>query len=144
MNLRKALLPLAALPLLGAVPPTGADITVTISNMRSHDGLVSACLAPDKKAFPDCGAPGGMDLTIPADKAGSFTFRNVAPGRYAIALLHDENGNGKIDKALMIPKEGFGFSRDAPIRMGPPAFSAAAFEVGGTNVSQPIKMRYIL
>lgn len=143
MKYGKAVLPLAALPLLGATPPTGADITVTVSNMRSHKGLVSACLAHEKAAFPDCSGRGGMDLTIPAEDAGQFTFRNVAPGRYAIALLHDENSNGKIDKALMIPKEGFGFSRDAPVRMGPPPFSAAAFEVDGENVRQPIKMRYI-
>lgn len=144
MNFRKALLPLAALPLLGATPPTGADITVTVSNLRSHKGLVSACLAHERHAFPDCSRPGGRDMTIPAGEADRFTFRNIAPGRYAIALLHDENSNGKIDKALMIPKEGFGFSRDAPIRMGPPTFSAAAFDVADEDVSQPIKMRYIL
>ncbi|RVQ67637.1 DUF2141 domain-containing protein [Croceicoccus ponticola] len=140
----RILLPLAAVPLLGATPPVGADVTVMVSNMRSANGLVSACLAHEKAAFPDCSGPGGLDMTVPAGKAKAFTFRNVVPGRYAIALLHDENSNGKIDKALMIPREGFGFSRDAPVRMGPPPFSAAAFEVGEDDISQPIKMRYIL
>lgn len=138
------LLPLAAAPLLGATPPQGVDVTVTVSNMRSAKGLVSACMAHVKTEFPDCKGPGGLDMTVPADKAGRFAFRNVAPGRYAIALLHDENANGRIDKALMIPTEGFGFSRDAPVRMGPPPFSAAAFDVGTSDVNQPIKMRYIL
>lgn len=138
------LLPFAAAPLLGATPPQGVDVFVTVSNMRSDKGLVSACMAHLKADFPDCRGPGGLDLSVPADKAGRFAFRNVAPGRYAIALLHDENGNGKIDKALMIPTEGFGFSRDAPVRMGPPPFSAAAFDVAGSDVSQPIRMRYIL
>lgn len=136
-------LPLLALPLLGATPPTGADVTVEISHMRSTSGLVSACLAHAKAAFPDCSGAGGRALTVPSAKADHFTFRNVQPGRYAIAVLHDENGNGKVDKALMIPKEGFGFSRDAPIRMGPPPFAAAAFEVAGQDQSQPIRMRYI-
>ena len=80
----------------------------------------------------------------PADKAATITFRGVAPGRYAIAVFHDENGNGKMDKALLIPKEGFGFSRDAPVRMGPPPFSAAAFDVADKDVRQSIKMRYML
>ncbi|WP_066559407.1 DUF2141 domain-containing protein [Croceicoccus bisphenolivorans] len=141
---RALLLPLAALPLLGATPRHGVDITVTVSHMRSVDGLVSACLAAGKSEFPDCDDGGAMNLTLPAGQAREFSFRNVAPGRYAIALLHDENGNGKIDKALMIPKEGFGFSRDAKIMMGPPPFSAAAFEVADEDQSQPIKMRYIL
>lgn len=142
--LRIMLLPLAAAPLLGATGPAGADISVTVSNMRSDKGQVFACLADAKAAFPDCEGPGGHGLTLSAGEARSFQFRNVAPGRYAIALLHDENGNGKIDKALLIPREGFGFSRDAPLRMGPPPFSAAAFDVDGKNVRQPIRMRYIL
>ena len=144
MKMRRLLLPLAALPLIGATPRVGADIEVTVTNMRSEDGQVFACLAPAKDSFPDCKGGGGMDLKIPADEAGHFAFHGVAPGRYAIAILHDENGNGKIDKALMIPKEGFGFSRDAPVRMGPPPFAKAAFDVGREDVVQPIKMRYIL
>jgi uncharacterized protein (DUF2141 family) len=52
----------------------------------------------------------------------AITFANVAPGRYAVALFHDENANGRLDKVLMVPKEGFGFSRDAPVRFGPPRF----------------------
>lgn len=72
-------------------------------------------------------------------------FEGVRPGRYALALLHDENGNGKADRALlMIPKEGFGFSRDAPVRMGPPPFGAAAFEVRNGAVKQAVQMRYML
>ncbi|MBL4858826.1 MAG: DUF2141 domain-containing protein, partial [Erythrobacter sp.] len=75
----------------------------------------------------------------------TLTFRGVKPGRYAIALLHDENSNGKADRALgMMPKEGFGFSRDAPVRMGPPAFSDAVFEMTGEDRSMAIKMRYML
>ena len=36
------------------------------------------------------------------------------------SLLHDENENSKLDTMLKIPKEGFGFSRNPAIRMGPP------------------------
>ena len=64
-------------------------------------------------------------------------------GRYAISLLHDENGNGKADMALMIPREGFGFSRNAPVRMGPPSFASAAFAVSGATVRETIRMRYM-
>ena len=80
---------------------------------------------------------------VSADTTVSFSFRGVRPGTYAIALLHDENANGKADKALIIPKEGFGFSRDAKVRMGPPKFSAAAFTVADDPVQQRITMRYL-
>jgi len=68
----------------------------------------------------------------------------VSPGRYAVSLFHDENANGKLDKMVMIPREGFGFSRDAPVHFGPPSFSAAAFDVGAMPVRQAIRMRYML
>ena len=69
----------------------------------------------------------------------------MKPGRYAIALLHDENENGKADRALgMMPREGFGFSRDAPVRMGPPKFHDAAFEMVSQDRQMTIKMRYML
>ena len=69
----------------------------------------------------------------------------MKPGRYAIALLHDENSNGKADRVLgMMPKEGFGFSRDAPVRMGPPKFRDAAFDMGTSDRELTIKMRYLL
>ena len=52
--------------------------------------------------------------------------------------------NGKVDKALFLPTEGFGFSRDAKARFGPPRFSSAAFRVDSSApVYQTIRMRYL-
>ena len=59
-----------------------------------------------------------MSVSARSDMVLEFT--DVPPGTYAIALLHDENGNGRADRVLMVPREGFGFSRNAPVRMGPP------------------------
>ncbi|UIP07240.1 DUF2141 domain-containing protein [Erythrobacter sp. SDW2] len=131
-------------PLL--VGNTGArqDISVTVTDLRSAEGKVLACLTANAKAFPNCDKdPKALAMTVKAGTTVSFTFHDVKPGTYAISLLHDENGNGKADKALMIPKEGFGFSRDARVRMGPPKFSAAAFAVAAEPVHQRIRMRYL-
>jgi uncharacterized protein (DUF2141 family) len=131
--------------LVGAAAPA-ADVRVTVTGLRSHKGLVQACLTDDPHSFPDCSADKtARTLTVPASGKVVLDFTGVEPGRYAIALLHDENGNGRADMALaMIPKEGFGFSRDAPVRMGPPKFAAAAFEIARDDVRQTIRMRYLL
>jgi uncharacterized protein (DUF2141 family) len=81
---------------------------------------------------------------VPAASNDVIAFQHVLPGRYAVALFHDENANGRMDKMLMMPREGFGFSRDAPIRFGPPRFSAAAFTLGETQLTTSIRMRYLL
>ena len=147
--IRLALLPCAALALGGGAPlvqPT-AKITVTVTNLRNADGVVLACMTASEKNFPKCrGVAGTKSSRVDAHEGQlTLTFDDVKPGHYAIALLHDENGNGKADRALgMMPREGFGFSRDAPVRMGPPAFHDAEFEVGPVDRSITIRMRYML
>lgn len=102
-----------------------------------------ACLTARPDAFPECqNDPAARRLIVPAT-APNLDFGQVAEGRYAIALIHDENSNGKLDKRLMIPREGFGFSQDAPVVMGPPRFASAAFAVGSVNERMSIKMRYL-
>ena len=155
MRFRLLLAPMAALLTTSGLAHSGvpverggaarsATINFTVTDLRSTKGEVHACLAPGRDSFPDCSAGKGRTLTLPATEHMRFSFPDVPSGRYAIALLHDENGNGKIDKALMIPREGFGFSRDAPLRMGPPSFKDAAFDVDAKGVNQSIRMRYII
>ena len=53
----------------------------------------------------------------------TVTFTDLPKGEYAIAIFHDENGNGTMDVGKMgIPIEKFGFSNDAKCVMGPQAF----------------------
>lgn len=134
------------MPLAGAGGPQGATVTVSVTEVRSAKGVVRACMTAEPVRFPSCNtAAGAHSVVVPADGAITVTFAGVAPGRYAIALLHDENNNGKMDRAMgMMPREGYGFSRDAPVRMGPPRFEAAAFEVGAQEVTKRIRMRYML
>ena len=143
---RVALTAALALPLLASAGPPPSTVSVTVTGLRSTKGMIRACLTPDPQRFPDCrGAADALSLSVPAATHVELTFRGVPAGSYAIALLHDENANGRADKALgLIPTEGFGFSRDAPVRMGPPRFGQAEFPVDGRDVSQTIRMRYLM
>jgi len=143
---RIALSLLAAAPLLiGASAPAGQDVRVDVSGLRSTKGLVQVCMTARRDRFPECkGDALAFTATLSAAGSRTVTFAHVPPGHYAIALLHDENGNGKVDRTLLIPREGFGFSRDARVTMGPPKFDAAAFDVGAVPVRQAIRMRYLL
>ena len=128
-----------------AEPGGGADLQVTVTGLRSGRGQVMACLAAGPEAFPDCRGPVSRHAKVPA-AMGEVTldFGAVPPGTYAISLFHDENGNGKLDKVMLIPREGFGFSRDAPVRMGPPSYSSAAFAAGAKPEHLKVKLRYML
>lgn len=140
---------LAAPLLLGATGPGtdfgGQEVRIEVSGLRNAKGLVRICMTPHKARFPECkGDSTAFTASVPAGEARQVTFAHVPPGHYAIALLHDENSNGKADRALLIPREGFGFSRDAKVVMGPPSFADAMFDVGQAPVRQAIRMRYLL
>lgn len=112
--------------------------------LRSHKGQLLACMTAMPGAFPDCSKdPHAQHLTVPASGKMELKFQMVTSGRYAISLLHDENGNGRADMMLMVPREGFGFSRDAAVHFGPPRFAAAAFTVASEAETQTIRMRYM-
>lgn len=134
----------------GAAPPATvetAEVTVVATGVRNTHGVMRACMTSDAGRFPRC-RDGAIAYQAVSGAAPSVTlvFSGVKPGRYAIALLHDENNNGKADRAaMMIPTEGFGFSRDAPVRFGPPKFAAAAFDVApGARERMSIRVRYLI
>jgi uncharacterized protein (DUF2141 family) len=80
---------------------------------------------------------------VPAG-APRIRFDDLAPGTYALAAIHDENGNARLDTLFGMPREGFGFSRNPPIGFGPPRFARAEFRVGDGGEPQIIRMRYLL
>ena len=122
-----------------------SDVSIVVTGLRSKRGQVLACLTARPKAFPDCDKdPDARHLIVPASEPLVLDFGEVPDGRYAAALIHDENSNGKLDTVMMIPREGFGFSRNARIRMGPPSFASAAFETAPVNTRLGIRVRYLL
>ncbi len=139
------LLSLLLAPALISAAPAPTTITVDITGLRNAKGTVWLCMSANPKLFPEgCDKdPGHRSVSIKASEPGPMVIRDVMPGRYAIVLLHDENSNKKMDKTLFLPKEGFGFSRDAPVKMSAPKFEAAAFDVNGAPVRMKMKVRYL-
>lgn len=133
------------LPLLtAAASPPAPSVEVSVEGLRSAKGQILVCLTTNPKAFPDCSKDAGsVRMAVKAADAADFRIIAPAAGTYAIALVHDENGNSRMDMALFLPREGFGFSRNPAIRMGPPKFKSASFAVGGA-AHQTIRMKYML
>lgn len=145
--MRRVALGLGAIAALGgAAPALAGEVVITITDLRSSKGVVRACMTTRADIFPRCiKDPSAHRTVVPAAERVVIRFAGVKPGDYAVALLHDENDNGKADRAMgMMPKEGYGFSRDAPVKMAPPKFRDAVFTQGEGTTRLAIKMRYFL
>ena len=122
-------------------PAAAATVVVTVTNVRNDHGNVLVALCT-KATFlrPHCPWRGHA-----AAQRGQveISIENVPPGTYAAQAFHDENGNGKLDRSMLgLPKEAMGFSNNAPMRMGPPRFDAAAFIVAPQGTSIGFALRY--
>ncbi|MGA7983722.1 MAG: DUF2141 domain-containing protein [Burkholderiales bacterium] len=120
-------------------------IHVTILNIRNSIGTVACALFESPQGFPTeflLSATNVMVIKIRKSQA-RCDFEDISPGDYAMAVIHDENMNGKLDTNwLGIPTEGYGFSNNATGALGPPAFSAASFRYDGQTVQLTMKLKY--
>ncbi|MES2337835.1 MAG: DUF2141 domain-containing protein [Pseudomonadota bacterium] len=132
----------AAALLCGGTSPV-ARLEIDVSKLRSSRGMIQLCLTADPKNFPACVDDArALTRSVPATTR-AVTFDALPVGDYAVAVIHDENGNRKLDTMMGIPREGFGFSRNPAIGFGPPKFAAARFTLDINGTEQDIRMRYL-
>ncbi len=120
-------------------------IHVKVLNIRNSTGTVDCALFDSPVGFPIQvlhSATNVMVIKIRNTEARS-DFEDIPPGTYALAVIHDENMNGKLDTNwLGIPKEGYGFSNDAKALLGAPSFSSASFQYDGGILYLTISLHY--
>lgn len=121
-----------------------ATFAVRVHGVRSSHGELVVVLYGEN---PDDFLKKGRRLArerVPA-RAGSVTvyLTAPAPGLYAVAVYHDENGNRKFDRGwLGLPAEGFGVSNNPTFTLRPPTHAESAFRVGPGLTAIDITLRY--
>ena len=130
MNYPAACIALMA-ALLWQAPAQAETLVVKLSGLRGRTGVVRVMLWRDAAGFPT------QPEKAVARKAQAVTgpecelsFTGLAPGSYAAAAYVDENNNGVMDRSFLgWPIEPTAASNGAHGVVGPPSFSAAAFEL---------------
>jgi len=140
-----ALLVSANLPASAFAQSSCPGIHVKILSIRNSAGAVACALFESPAGFPTeflHSATNIMMIKV-KDTQARCDFEDIPPGRYALAVIHDENMNGKLDTdARGIPTEGYGFSNDAKAFLSAPSFRAASFPYDGRNVDMTISLNY--
>lgn len=119
------------------------DIVVNVSGVENGRGKIKIGLYNSDDGFPAHDREfTGADLN-PSKTGGSYTFTNIPEGTYAIAIWHDKNDDGELNRNMFgIPKEHYGFSKNKYGNFGPPDFDEVSFRVEpGKSVTLDISLK---
>lgn len=105
-----------------------SDILITVKGFRELKGVLKVGLFNDEESFKKKLNPlDSLILKISSDSE-SFELFNISHAEYALAVYHDENEDGILNKKqLGIPLEGVGFSNVDTFKKKPPRFADASF-----------------
>ena len=127
--------------LLAATPALAVPLTITVAGVRNSTGDVLVAVCSERNFLKEHCEYNGKVKAVQG--AVSVTLE-VPPGVWAVQAYHDEDQNGEVTlNALGIPKEGLGFSNDAPFRFTAPSWRDAEFRVGPQGGQIRLNLRYL-
>ncbi len=120
-------------------------LTVEVAGFNNQQGQVCVSIFANSQGFPhqrknvvqrQCTKITSIPIAI--------TFTDLKAGSYAVAVIHDVNGDGTLNRNdLGMPIEGYGFSRNPATRTKAPEFNDSAVLVAGPNTNVQIQLKYL-
>ena len=141
----------AFLALLGAAPVSllaqsdYCAVTVNVFGFKNANGELGVAVFSSPNGWPEANEKAVFHHEFPIQGDEATAQFTLPPGRYAIAVKHDQNENEKIHRNFMgktKPKEGFGFSNNPEVRHTLPGFEDAAFRVACPSTELSIALNY--
>lgn len=147
MNTLIKILFAATIALLNPALKGQARLEIEITNIRSEQGHILLSFFSEESQYPRDAAPGFKDIPIPkegmSNGALKYLLGGLEPGKYAIALLDDENDSGDMDfNKIGFPLEGFGFSNNIKPILSAPPYRKCLFELSEGLNKISITVRY--
>lgn len=131
-----------ALVIAMALAPT---LSVRVEGARSARGLIRVALFRAAEGFPEDDTKAVRTISVAAASAVEVTLQDVPEGTWALAVLHDENVDGRLDKNLVgIPREGICVSGLAGRMWRIPTFEDARFVLPPKGLKLTLALQYWL
>ncbi len=141
---------LSALPVSAAAVVVGSDapvcaagrpsVQVRVSGFKQASGTVGVSLYAPQGYLQRRGKLRKVEVPVRSAGPVDICIAVPRPGRYAVAVHHDLNGNDKKDR-----NDGGGYSRNPSVSVFnlKPAFSATSFNVAGAPVRVSVQLMYV-
>lgn len=115
-----------------------ATVEVRVEGIQNNQGEIGVALFNSPKGYPThlehAYEPKWVSLKE-GPKTVDVQFEGVPFGDYAVSVLHDVNGNRRLEVGpLGFPKEAVGFSNNQKVILSAPSFSASKFSVSQAGV----------
>lgn len=113
------------------VEAQNSDQKILVTNIKSKNGRLLIGWYNSEKSYNEKNNPLYKKIVdVGKQSEVSVVFENVPPGKYAVSMFLDENGNNKMDTNFMgIPKEQYGFSNNVLPATRAANFKEASFEI---------------
>lgn len=120
-------------------------LKVRVVGLRNGDGSLSVAVFTAARGFPGKFERSLTTTSVPAlFPEQVVVFDGIPFGTCAVAIRHDENGNGKLDTNFIgMPREGMGASNNPRPKFGPPSFEDASFLFDHADVEVTVRLRYL-
>jgi uncharacterized protein (DUF2141 family) len=115
---------------------TAGTLEIEITDIRSTEGQLMVAVHGSAEGWDGKAPPVAAQLHAPTGDSAVLSFEGLAPGNYAVQVMHDQNGNGELDSNFMgMPIEGYGFSNNPEV-MRKATFEEARIELveAGTRI----------
>ena len=111
------------------------DLTVQVTGFSSNEGKAFVGIYRPADDFPVMNKQYRGKVVEIENKTAKVSFDDLPKGEYAVAVYHDKNKNGVMDKNLLgVPTEKYGFSNNARETFSAPSFKSAAVNVEKSKV----------
>ncbi len=130
-------------PSLFSQSPQTGTLQIRFTHIRTEKGSIAIGINTGAKGWP---RKAQFEFQFEKKEMKDGVFEVQVPelpfGTLAISVLDDEDSNRKMAMSITGPKEGYGFSRDAALRVGPPKFEDCSFEFTRNQQQISIQLKY--
>ncbi len=135
------LIVLLSMVFLAATTSDSYALSIEISGHTKIQGNMFIGLYRKNDAFPEKSGTYKNTIQKVSNTKLTYTFYALPKDTYAIAVFHDQNGNGILDKNLVgVPVERYGFSNNVRGVFSAPSFKEASIKLD-ENISMKIFIR---
>ena len=126
----------------------GCDLVVHVEGLRNARGKVGTTVFNSQDGWPEKNeksfrhGPSNIEAT-PQGLESTKIWKGLPPGDYAVAAIHDENENHKLDRNFFgLPTEGFGFANNPHVGLSAPSFQKSVVHLSCPSTETTIHLQY--